>query len=724
FTERPQLVGTPEYMSPEQATFGEADSDTRSDVYSLGVLLYELLVGLTPFDRKALLARGYDEVCRVIRESDPPTPSKRLSSLGHTADEISERRSTDSAALRKVMQGDLDWIVMKCLEKERARRYDTANGLAEDVERHLADEPVRARPPNAVYLLKKFLRKRRGPVAAGCAITASLILGLLMTIAAFLRADRERKIAIAERDRAQQVLDMGRQLVRDAIGPALDQMSDLPYAGELQGKLLSQTHDYYQQILAQDPDDMETLRDMARIHHSLGLLAHSRGQDATNSFAQSILLREELAARYPDRLEDRFDLAHSREWLSLWLQADLQLAEALAERRKSHAIFSEITAESPSNDKYRDAFTLSTAALGRRLVGVGRFHVAEPYFREALQATGPLSRFTRFECRDTYAYLLTRLARYAEAEQLLDQALQIAEQEMEPNTSPQDAHWGDNIYRVAHCHLSLGRLCLYMGRIEDAERHFRLAYEPVVQSSRYFPLATWLHHHLGDSRDGMAEVLTMTGRLEEAAAARRDAIAAWVEAGDPGAASFPHGRAVARYRLGELLHHTGRTKDAAHEFAEAQAIMERLSTSRPNESVANWPLVLLLANCPDPTFRDPQRAVELAQHILPPNAGHYWRYLALAQYRAGNWQDAVNSIRRAMDLRQGGDALDRYLLAMAHWRLSEKEDARVVFDDAQRAIQAGEPIFYEYIGVAAFHRLQEEAADLLGGFTQNDGEEI
>lgn len=196
FTEHRQLVGTPEYMSPEQATFCETDVDTRSDIYALGVLLYELLVGTPPFDADAFRTCGYDEICRIIRESQPPTPSRRLSTIDNaTMADISKHRYAEPAALRKLLRGDLDCIVMKCMEKQRTRRYETAHSLARDVERHLHDEPVQARPPSTRYQLEKFVRKYRGPVAAGCAVGASLIFGLLMTSLGFLRAERERQTA-------------------------------------------------------------------------------------------------------------------------------------------------------------------------------------------------------------------------------------------------------------------------------------------------------------------------------------------------------------------------------------------------------------------------------------------------------------------------------------------------------------------------------------------------
>jgi serine/threonine protein kinase len=157
-----QMVGTPVSMSPEQAEFDELGVDTRSDVYSLGVLLYELLSGVTPFDRERLRAAGHDELRRVIREDEPPRPSARLSTLGAVPSTTSQRRGVDPRALTQAVRGEPDWVVMTALEKDRTRRYQSAGEFAADVERSLTDEPVAAHPPSGWYRLRKLARRHRG----------------------------------------------------------------------------------------------------------------------------------------------------------------------------------------------------------------------------------------------------------------------------------------------------------------------------------------------------------------------------------------------------------------------------------------------------------------------------------------------------------------------------------------------------------------------------------
>ncbi len=204
YTSFAQAIGTPLYMSPEQAELSGLDIDTRTDVYSLGVLLYELLTGTTPLDRQTLEKAGYDEIRRIIREQEPPKPSTKISSLGETATSVSAHRGTDPRGLSKLVMGDLDVIVMKALEKDRTRRYDTASGFAADVQRFLEDEPIVARPPSLTYRLTKFARRNRVAVMTSTLVLASLVSGVVaaswMAVVASDRAARleAQKQTIAE----------------------------------------------------------------------------------------------------------------------------------------------------------------------------------------------------------------------------------------------------------------------------------------------------------------------------------------------------------------------------------------------------------------------------------------------------------------------------------------------------------------------------------------------
>ena len=183
FTQFEQMIGTPLYMSPEQAEMTSLDVDTRSDIYSLGVLLYELLTGRTPIDMATMAKAGMGEIRRLIREADPPRPSQRLKTLdGNELTSAAKRRHTDAARLPGALRGDVDWIVMKCLEKDRQRRYDTANGLALDLQRHLKNEVITARPPTTAYLLGKLIRRNKVAFAAGLAIAASLVIGIVASL--------------------------------------------------------------------------------------------------------------------------------------------------------------------------------------------------------------------------------------------------------------------------------------------------------------------------------------------------------------------------------------------------------------------------------------------------------------------------------------------------------------------------------------------------------------
>jgi serine/threonine-protein kinase len=182
------VVGTLEYMAPEQAGFAGEDIDTRADIYSLGVILYELLTGLRPLDAKRLKKTALTEMIRILREEEPSKPSTRLST-DESLPSLAALRQTEPRKLMALLRGELDWVVMRCLEKHRDRRYETANGLARDVQRYLADEPVEARPPSAGYRLSKFLRRNRGPVLAAGLVLLTLLGGIVGTTLGMLHAE-------------------------------------------------------------------------------------------------------------------------------------------------------------------------------------------------------------------------------------------------------------------------------------------------------------------------------------------------------------------------------------------------------------------------------------------------------------------------------------------------------------------------------------------------------
>ncbi|MCO6437738.1 MAG: serine/threonine protein kinase [Phycisphaerae bacterium] len=305
FTEQGQLIGTPGYMSPEQAEMTALDIDTRTDIYSLGVLLYELLVGVRPFDDDSLRAAGFAEIQRIIREVEPPKPSTRLSSLGDASTTVAQNRGTEVRILSRQLRGDLDWIVMKCLEKDRTRRYDTASAVAMEIQRFLNFEPVLAGPPSYSYRLRKFVRKNWGPVLAGVAVGLALAIGLASTIVMADRANRarakaeaaaedaslQRAIALEQRDRAQREADAAKQ-VTDFLVDVFEVSSPKKAMGETitAREILDRGAARVEEKLAGQPlIRARLLRTIGAIYRNLGFLEQARklGEAALNTMEKA-----------------------------------------------------------------------------------------------------------------------------------------------------------------------------------------------------------------------------------------------------------------------------------------------------------------------------------------------------------------------------------------------------------------------------------------------------
>ena len=453
-----QFVGTPLYVSPEQADFSGMDMDTRSDIYSLGVLLYELLTGTTPFDQETFRQVAFDEIRRIIREDEPPKPSTRLSSLGATRSTISASRKSDARHLDRTIRGELDWIVMKALEKDRRRRYETANDFAADVMRYLTDRPVEACPPSAGYRLTKFTLRNRVALTATALVLFSLLVGTVVSVWQAVEARKARRATSAalvqaqtRADETQQVLDylvkelIGAVNVGDARGRPLTVTELLVKADEAAGKRFT------------DRPLLEASFRMvlAEAFGSLGSVVNS--QTARENAVRAWEIRDRLlGADHPDTLASR---ALQAELIHLWWSAE---RDAEAERIAREVVVARRRLLGPAHpDTIGSESMLSMILCSRR-----RFEEAVPLAEQALAAAdanvGPNHRVA-INARTNLGVVLLNAGRFDASVALLRVTFESCERHfgaLDPAT-----------LAVLH---ELGRALRSSGQLEEARGLFEM----------------------------------------------------------------------------------------------------------------------------------------------------------------------------------------------------------------------------------------------------------
>jgi tetratricopeptide (TPR) repeat protein len=662
FTEFGQVIGTVEYMSPEQAKLNQLDIDTRSDIYSLGVLLYELLTGSTPFEAKRLREAAFDEVLRIIREEDPPNPSTKLSS-SDTLASIAANRHTEPARLSKDVHGDLDWIVMKALEKDRARRYDSAANFAADIDRHLNDQPVTAGPPSAAYRFRKFAKRNRTPLAAGAVLTLAMLValgaiasGVWERRARQARVTGQLEVILGEVERLEK-----EEKWHEALIAARRAESALA-AGEAAPAIQERAR----QALA----DLEFVRRLDDIRAQSGTVWGSSSRlNTTMLRSLGAKAEQDYAAAFRDAGidVDALPVEHTAKRIS----ARGAIASAILP-----AIDDWVAIRSVGDDE----------AATRRLMDVLRAADPDPWrqrVRDALArkdwptlqnltTSAELDRQPAATLSFLYAVLHASDTLYAERELVLRRA-----------------QWKyPNDFWINH-RLGINLIYRWEGNyVEEGIGYMRAAVAVRPESAHAFMNLGNGFGHLGRQDDAIAH-------YRKAIELRPDN---W----------------VCLYNLGESLY-----RKARHE--EAIAAFEEVILLAPDYPTAYAALSLIHGNRPDAHLRNPNRAAELANKAIEiePHFGNHWTALGIARYREAQWQEARTAFERSlqleMDITDGGtfrwpEAIDRFFLAMTYWQLGQQEQARQSFD---RAVQSMNQRQTGQADIDQLRRVRAEADELL-----------
>ena len=527
-----QVVGTPLYMSPEQAGHSSLDVDTRSDVYSLGVLLYEMLTGHTPFTRDELRDASVDELRRLICDVDPPRPSARVSTLQAAAlATVSQCRGIEPSRLGRFLRGELDWIVMKSLEKDRSRRYESASGLARDVQRYLADEPVEARPPSTRYRLGKFLRRNKGPAIAVSAVLVALVAGIIGTTLALVRATTAEGLAKqrleqvdAARAKAELAEDETMAAYRASTDEAIEKLiGSKDELGPQEKSYLESALQRWQEFASRQGDDKRSRHIRGMGHYQVGGLWQRLSQTVKAQAALEAAreIQEQLVEQFPAVPDYQNDLAGTHNDFGLLLHDIGKMEEAWTEWEAARGILKQLVEQFPPVPRYQSHLASVHNNLGNLLAELGKNEEAWNEFEAAYQLQKQLFKQNSavLECQLLLALihksrggLLLDLGKNEQAWTEFDAACGILKQLVEQFPVRRYQRLLGNMHNV------LGHLLARLEKNEEAWAEFDAARGILKQLVEQFPVVSAYQIELAGAHHNLAKLLCDIGKTEEARA--------------------------------------------------------------------------------------------------------------------------------------------------------------------------------------------------------------
>jgi tetratricopeptide (TPR) repeat protein/tRNA A-37 threonylcarbamoyl transferase component Bud32 len=612
YTDVGTIIGTLEYMSPEQAELNNLDIDTRSDVYALGVILYELLTGAVPFSRKELEKAGLAEMLRVIKEMEPPKPSTKLSHSG-TLPSIAAQRQTEPKKLTALVRGELDWIVMKALEKDRGRRYETANGFAMDVQRYLAGEPVLAAPASQWYRLRKFVLRHRGPVVAAGLILLTLLGGIAGTTWGLVQAKHQRQLAeakereaVAERDakdgalKAEQKARAGETKARRQAFAALRSMTaEVVERKFAQGAVLTEDDraflrgviaqfDAFAAIKGDDADSREVRAEgrfrVANMRHRLGELP-----EAEKDFDQALSIYKQLAAEFPNSLVFRNALAYTHIGRGNLRQDTGRRPEAEKDFDQALKIYRQLAAAFPKRPEFNQRLAGSHLNRGNLRLETGRLPEAEEDFDQALGIQKQLA--TRFPSRGEFwedlaksynnrGILRSGTGRLPEAEKDYDKAIGLSKRLAAAFPNRPSFRQA-----LAETHNNRGLLLSAMRRLKEAEKDYDQALSILKQLAADFPTRPEYRQKLAGTHGNRGNLLSAMRRLPEAETVFDQALAIQKQlaADFHTCPEFRQELAKSHNGRGLVRSARGRLKEAEKDYDQAISIQKQLAAAFPDQ---------------------------------------------------------------------------------------------------------------------------------------------